>query len=146
MSVTIGLALLLSFLAGMSTTIGALIAFFIKNPTYKILSFALGFSAGVMINVSFVELLAKSTSEIGFTYANFAFFLGIGLIFVIDYLIPHEYIAEKTEIKNPKLMRTGTLTAIGIAIHNFPEGFATFAGSLIFNRSRHLASYSNSHS
>lgn len=87
MSATIGLVLLLSFLAGMSTTIGALTAFFIKNPTYKILSFALGFSAGVMINVSFVELLAKSTSEIEFTHANFAFFSGIGLIFAIDYLI-----------------------------------------------------------
>lgn len=124
------LALLLSFLAGMSTTIGALIAFFIKNPTHKILSFALGFSAGVMINVSFVELLVKSTNEIGFSHANLAFFLGIAVIFVIDYLIPHEYIAEKAEVKDPKLMRTGTLTAIGMAIHNFPEGFATFAGSL----------------
>ena len=124
------LALLLSFLAGISTTIGAVVAFFIKKPTHKILGLTLGFSAGVMLNVSFVELLTKSMNEIGFLHANFAFFVGMVIIFAIDVLIPHKYIAEKAESKNPKLMRTGILTALGIAIHNFPEGFVTFAGSL----------------
>ncbi|MEA2090334.1 MAG: zinc transporter ZupT [Thermoproteota archaeon] len=124
------LALLLSFLAGMSTTIGAAVAFFIKKPTHRILGFTLGFSAGVMINVSFIELLTNSMNGIGFLHANFAFFIGMTIIFAIDVLIPHEYIAEKVESEDPKLMRTGVLTALGIAIHNFPEGFATFAGSL----------------
>jgi ZIP family zinc transporter len=127
---SVSLALLLSFLAGISTTIGAVVAFFIKKPTHRILGVSLGFSAGVMINVSFVELLAKSIDGTGFLYANLAFFIGMAMIFAIDVLIPHEYIAEKTESKDPKLMRTGILTTLGIAIHNFPEGFATFAGSL----------------
>ncbi|TET20364.1 zinc transporter ZupT [Candidatus Bathyarchaeota archaeon] len=130
MSDVVSLALLLSFLAGISTTIGAVVAFFIKKPTHGILGLTLGFSAGVMINVSFVELLTKSMDEIGFLHANLAFFVGIVIIFAIDILIPHEYIAEKVENKDPKLMRTGILTALGIAIHNFPEGFATFAVSL----------------
>ena len=126
----VSLALLLSFLAGISTAVGAVVAFFIKKPTHRILGLTLGFSAGVMINVSFVELLTKSMNGIGFLRANFAFFLGMAMIFAIDVKIPHEYIAEKVKSKDPKLMRTGVLTAVGVAIHNFPEGFATFAGSL----------------
>jgi ZIP family zinc transporter len=130
MSDVVSLALLLSFLAGISTTIGAVAAFFIKKPTHGILGLTLGFSAGVMINVSFVELLTKSMDGIGFLHANFAFFVGMAVILAIDILIPHEYIAEKVESKDPKLMKTGILTALGTAIHNFPEGFATFVGSL----------------
>ncbi|UCF58701.1 MAG: zinc transporter ZupT [Candidatus Bathyarchaeota archaeon] len=130
MDYAVSLALLLSFLAGISTTIGAAIAFFVKKPTHGILGLTLGFSAGVMINVSFVELLTKSMDGIGFLHANFAFFVGIAVILAIDILIPHEYIAEKVESKDPKLMKTGILTAIGTAIHNFPEGFTTFVGSL----------------
>ncbi len=130
MSGVVLLALLLSFLAGISTTIGAVAAFFIKKPTHRILCLTLGFSAGAMISVSFVELLTKSMEGIGFLRANLAFFVGMIIIFVIDVLVPHEYIAEKVESKDPKLMRTGILTALGIAIHNFPEGFATFAGCL----------------
>lgn len=83
-----------------------------------------------MINVSFIELLKGSVDQIGFLHANFAFFVGILIILAVDVLIPHEYIAEKAESKDVKLMRAGILTAVGIAIHNFPEGFATFAGSL----------------
>jgi len=122
------LALLLSFLAGISTTLGAIIAFFIRKPSKWILGFTLGFSAGVMLNVSFVELLLKSMDLTGFLYANFAFLIDMLIILVIDVSIPHEYIAEKVD--DPKLMRTGILTATGIAIHNFPEGFVTFAGAL----------------
>jgi len=122
--------LLLSFLAGISTAIGGLIAFFIKKPTFKILSISLGFSAGVMITVSFMELLKKAIGDVGFIYANLAFFLGILLIFAIDVLVPHEYIAEKLPSKDRSLMKTGIFTTLGIAIHNFPEGFAVFAGAL----------------
>ena len=93
----VSLALLLSFLAGISTTIGAVAAFFIRKPTHRILGLTLGFSAGVMINVSFVELLTNSMDGIGFFHANLAFLIGIVIIFVIDILIPHEYIAEKVE-------------------------------------------------
>jgi ZIP family zinc transporter len=82
-----------------------------------------------MIIVSFVELLDKSIDNIGFLQANIAFFVGIFFLYVIDVLIPHRYKAE--EVDNGKgLMKVGILTAVGIAIHNFPEGFAVFAGAL----------------
>lgn len=122
--------LLLSFLAGISTTIGGAIAFLIKKPTSRILSFTLGFSAGTMISISFLELLGKAIEEVGFLYSSIAFFIGIILFFIIDVLAPHEYIAEKIAVKNYPLMKMGVFTALGIAIHNFPEGFVVFAGSL----------------
>jgi ZIP family zinc transporter len=50
----------------------------------------------------------------------------------IDFLVPHEYIEERMtgSVKNKKLMTAGVLTAIGIAIHNFPEGLAVFMSAL----------------
>jgi len=122
--------IIFSLLAGISTAIGGAIAFFIQSPQPKLLSPTLGFSAGVMIAVSFFELLPKAISDLGFLYAIIAFFLGIFVILIIDILVPHEYIAENIECKNPHLMKVGVFTAIGIAIHNFPEGFAVFAPSL----------------
>lgn len=130
-------ALILTLLAGLSTGIGSLIAYFIKKPKKSYLSFSLGFSAGVMIYISFMELLAGAINDIGELWSIGAFFLGILLIGVIDLAIPevenpHEYrdpITKEDEV-NPALMRTGTLMALAIAIHNFPEGLATFSIAL----------------
>ena len=73
----IWIPLALTFLAGISTIIGSLISLFIKNFKKSYLYFSLGLSAGVMIYVSFVELLAGSVRDIGFLYGNLAFFAGI---------------------------------------------------------------------
>jgi len=127
------IALLLTTGAGLSTTIGSLIALAVKKPGPRFMSFTLGFSSGVMILVSFVELLQASIHVIGFFYAHAGFFLGMLSFFVIDMLIPHEYIGQTDHNggNNPdKLMRTGLLVAFGIGIHNFPEGMATFVGAL----------------
>lgn len=118
------LPLLLALLAGLSTTIGALVAFFLKKPKRKYLVFAMGFSAGVMLMVSFAELLPEAMAKIGEPYAFAAFFLGMTVIYLIDTLIPHSYEGEKCG--DSKLMKCGTMLAIGIAIHNFPEGMAVF--------------------
>jgi ZIP family zinc transporter len=123
-------AIFLSFLAGIATTGGALLALIIKRPTKKLICFSLAFSAGVMIQISFVELLRNSIYLVGFLSANLFFVLGLLVVFLIDILIPLEYIAKKTTSKDSRLMKAGVLTALGIAIHNFPEGFATFAGAL----------------
>lgn len=129
------IAFLLTVLAGLSTGIGSLIAYFIKKPKFSYLSFLLGFSAGVMIYISFVELLGKSINEIGFLLANTCFFGGIVGIYFVDKFIPHIHLDTKLDphhkIKHgKKLMAAGVLTAVGIAIHNFPEGMAVFAVSL----------------
>ncbi len=134
--------LLLTLGAGLATGIGSAIAFFAPRTNKRLLSFALGLSGGVMIYVSFVELLhdarltlqAVGGERLGDLYAVLAFFGGILLIGLIDRLVPevenpHEaHTAEEMDHKpqNAKLMRMGLLTALAIAIHNFPEGIATF--------------------
>lgn len=144
-------AFLLTLIAGLSTGIGATIAFFTKPTNTKFLSFGMGFSAGVMIYISFVEILDKSkTSFISFFGENIGeslsvlcFFIGILISFLIDKLVPkdinpHELknanelreLRHDDKISSSILKRTGIVTAIAISVHNFPEGFATFVASL----------------
>lgn len=139
-------AFLLTLFAGLSTGIGSALAFFTKRTNVKFLSVALGFSAGVMIYVSLVEIFFKARESLieelgekmGSWYTVMAFFGGIALIAIIDKFIPesenpHEIksVEEVSEAdRSKKLMRMGLLTAVAIAIHNFPEGLATFIGAL----------------
>jgi len=128
----------LTLLAGLSTGIGGGIAYFIKKPRVAYLSFGLGLSAGVMIYISFMELLPGAIRSLGELWALVAFFVGIGVIALIDLLIPepqnpHHYTGlDEPTARQPhsKLMRTGLMTALAIGIHNFPEGLATFAAVL----------------
>jgi len=136
------LPLLLTLGAGLATGIGSTIAFFAPRTNRRLLAFVLGLSAGVMIYVSFAELLAGAQTTLrtalglraGNLYAVLAFFGGMLLIGIIDRMVPsaenpHEaHAAEEMDRrpKDAKLMRMGTMTALAIAIHNFPEGIATF--------------------
>jgi len=124
--------LLLAFLAGISTTLGSLIAFLIKKrePKFCYLCVAFGFSAGVMIFISFTELLAQGIENTNLLTAISGFFAGILLIFLIDFLIPHTYEEESYENGKGKLKRTAILLTLGIAIHNFPEGIAVMFSSI----------------
>ena len=129
----VGIALLLTAGAGLSTTIGSLLGLVVRKPGPKFMGFTLGFSAGVMILVSFVELLQQSIESIGFLAAFAGFFIGMTSIFLIDALVPHEYIGQHDHSEGnsqDNLMRVGLLVAFGVGIHNFPEGMATFAGAL----------------
>ncbi len=146
----IGFAFMLTLFAGLSTGIGSCIAFFTKSTNKKFLSVSLGFSAGVMIYVSMIEIFVKAkdslTAELGNVMGNWVtvvgFFGGMLFISIIDKLIPshsnpHEIKstedgkAESQPTKDhQKLMRMGVFTAISIAIHNFPEGLATFVSAL----------------
>lgn len=167
-------ALGLTVFAGMATGIGSAIAFFAKQTNYRFLSISTGFSAGVMIYVSFVEIFIKGTDALVESYGEYwghwvnvlSFFGGILLIGIIDNLIPsadnpHETHSDAetaplqdssapipdfenvTETKEKrggdlhdhgsrhhKLLRMGLFTALAIAIHNFPEGLATFLAAL----------------
>ncbi len=126
--------LIITSIAGLSTTIGSLIGLIFKRENSKFMSAVLGFTAGVMIGISFFELLPSGFKELGFTRASIAFIAGFIFIFLIDYLIPHEYIGQKEKINdktNRKLLRTGLFVALGIGIHNFPEGMATFYSSMV---------------
>ena len=129
-------ALLLSTLAGLSTTVGGFLGFVVRKPGPRFMALTLGFSAGVMILISFVELLEEGIEAVGFMPAHLAFFAGMGGMFLLDILIPHDYIAEREyegdedDDRREGLLRTGLLTALGIAIHNFPEGMVTFVAAL----------------
>jgi len=127
----IGLALLLTTLAGLSTGIGSLLGIAIK-PGPRFMSFSLGFAAGIMILISFVELLPEALETIGFVNAHIAFFLGMLVAMALDFTVPHIYMAEddRKSGTDASIKRTGILLALGIGIHNFPEGMATFAGTL----------------
>lgn len=139
----------LTLFAGLSTGIGSAIAFFTKTTNTKFLSVSLGFSAGVMIYISFMEILPKSIKVmqplLEERSANMmgvaAFFAGMIFIAIIDRLVPepenpHEIrFVEDMEVdrdagRKKKLYRMGIMSAIAIAIHNFPEGLATFIVAL----------------
>ncbi|MDO5044864.1 MAG: zinc transporter ZupT [Coriobacteriia bacterium] len=142
-------AFALSLAAGLSTGIGGLIAISGKQLSRKMFSAAMGFSAGVMIYISFVELLDDAFLELapfeyGKWYVLAAFFGGIALIAIIDKLVPeeenpHEMLGIDKVIEDDlvcearnkkKMMRTGIFAAVVIAIHNFPEGMASFFSAL----------------
>ncbi len=138
--------LILTLLAGLATGIGGAIAFFFKRSDQRILALALGFSGGVMIYISLVELLASAQSRLGeiwgrspgYLGAGAAFFGGIGLAALIDRLVPdyenpHEVQGVEemdTAVPPEKMYRSGILFAIALAIHNFPEGMAVFAAGM----------------
>jgi ZIP family zinc transporter len=126
------IALVLSTLAGLSTTVGSLLALFVREPGRRFMALSLGFSGGVMILLSFMELLTHGIETVGFTPAYAAFFAGMLIMFLIDVVIPHQYMAER-EARGGEygsLLKTGFLVALGVGIHNFPEGMATFAGTM----------------
>lgn len=133
------LALTLTVLAGLATGIGSVMALFAKKTNTKFLSASLGFSAGVMLYVSMIEIFSKArsylteaTNEItGSWICAAAFFGGIILIGLIDYLVPNaENDIGSGGEHSVGLKRMGLMTALAIGIHNFPEGLATFTSAL----------------
>jgi ZIP family zinc transporter len=143
------LPLLLSIGAGLSTGLGGLFVFLVRKSNVKYLSAALGFSAGLMIFISFMEMLPLAQKHLtqgagagtGKWLALAGFFAGILLIALIDKLIParvnpHEvHSLEEAEdkgapAKTKGLWKTGMLTALAITIHNFPEGMVTFVSGI----------------
>lgn len=138
------LAFGLTLIAGLATAIGGGIAFFAKRTNTTFLAYSLGFSAGVMIYISFTEILAEANNIIGVyfntntsAWLTFLFFIaGVGLTALIDKMVPsqenpHE-MRSLEQMDNGRfgseirLLRVGAFTAIAIAVHNFPEGIATF--------------------
>ena len=148
-------ALLLTLIAGAATGIGGAMVLFKKKLSSNFLAGALGLSAGVMIFISLAELYPEAQAEVagittgahGKTLVLVAFFVGMGIITLIDFLIPeyenpHEApglsLTDKTAavdmLENTgntnALKKLGIMSALAIAIHNFPEGIATFIGAL----------------
>lgn len=146
----------LTVFAGLATGVGAAIAFLAKRTNTNMLSLSMGFSAGVMLYVSFMEIMVKAQESLvlelgeksGAWATVIAFFLGMGFIALIDKFVPeyenphelhyieeidagHENLPQDTTHDFAKLHRLGIFAAIAIAIHNFPEGLATFTAALM---------------
>lgn len=136
----------LTLLAGLATGIGSCLAFFSRHSDTRFLATSLGFSGGVMVYISLVELLPSSHAVLenlhgerwGSFYATVAFFGGILLAIIIDKVVPEDenpHEVRKVEamaphLHHPRLMRSGVFMALAIGLHNLPEGVATFAAAL----------------
>ena len=151
-----GFAFGLTLLAGLATGVGSALAFFAKRTNLRLLAQTLAFSAGVMLYVSFMEILPEASNHLTPYFgaaagwlANAGFFGGIVAMALIDYLVPsadnpHELRADSDlealkigsqshpahQEHREHLGRLGFVTATAIAIHNFPEGMATFLAAL----------------
>ena len=144
-------ALLLTLIAGSATGIGGALVLFKKKLSSNTLAASLGLSAGVMVFISLAEMFPEAQKEItslgsikyGEAWTLLAFFAGMGIIMLIDFLVPeYENPHEATELSldadsltgqdssRKSLHRLGIMSAMAIAIHNFPEGIATFIGAL----------------
>ena len=139
----------LTVFAGLATGVGSIMSFFSKKFNPKVLALSLGFSAGVMIYVSMIEIFFKAKEALsgalgaktGYWLTTIAFFGGIALIAIIDKVIPNyenphemanhpEAISGDVAANDKRLLRMGMFSALAIGIHNFPEGLATFIGAL----------------
>jgi ZIP family zinc transporter len=122
-------AFLLALLAGLATGVGGLVVLFTPMENKKALAVCLSFAAGVMLYISFAEILLKGFERLEYAYgeglgymvATLSFFAGVGLMALLDKCVPHE---------DDNLKRTGVMSAVAIAIHNFPEGFITFMAAM----------------
>ena len=147
-------ALLMTLIAGAATGLGGALVLFKKKLSSNFLAGALGVSAGVMIFISLAELFPEAQNIIlgtgvphGKAMVLVAFFVGMGIITLIDFAVPeyenpHEASGLSLDARTPAvgmlehagnesaLKRLGIMSALAIAIHNFPEGIATFIGAL----------------
>ncbi|KAG8389024.1 hypothetical protein BUALT_Bualt02G0186400 [Buddleja alternifolia] len=139
-------ALALSLLGGLSTSIGALFVVINPTPNLKMLGLLQGFAAGLMLSISFLDLAHNAINSIGFLKGNLWFFAGVIFFAVIANFIPEPTLAPISDVKNKKkngdggkdimkkhrrqVLFSGIITAIGISLHNFPEGMAVFLGSI----------------
>lgn len=120
--------LLLSTLAGLGTGLGGFIVF-VKQPGKRLLGFLMGFASGIMIMLSFLELMFEAINISSLTFAALGFMAGALTLFLLDFLLPHEHFSVKeTGLVDAKLFKSGLLIAVGITLHNIPEGIAVASG------------------
>ncbi len=140
------LALLISLLAGLATSVGGLLVLGGRALQRSWLAVALAFASGAMLLVSLVELLPLGVEALSKQFDPLAanalafgsFFLGIGLVLAIDRLLPEPLNPNETEgreaevaagegrLQTRSLLRSGLLVALVLGLHNLPEGMATF--------------------
>ncbi|MCL7034573.1 hypothetical protein MKW94_010283 [Papaver nudicaule] len=141
------IALALSMLGGLSTSLGALVVILNDAPNLKMLGLLQGFAAGLMLSISFFDLAHNAINSIGFLKGNVWFFGGVIFFAIVSSFIPEPTLAPAEDAKSKRkggdaggkdmlkkhrrqVLFSGIITAIGISLHNFPEGMAVFLGSM----------------
>lgn len=140
-------ALGLSLVGGLSTSIGALFVVLNEAPNLKMLGLLQGFAAGLMLSISFLDLAHNAINSIGFLKGNLWFFSGVIFFAIVANFIPEPSLAQGSDLISKKknkddgdkdimkkhrrqVLFSGIITAVGISLHNFPEGMAVFLGSM----------------
>jgi ZIP family zinc transporter len=114
-----------SLLAGLSTALGGLIVIYFKKIGRRTLGFGLGFSSGVMVIIAFLSLFFKAIQFGTFQIAAISFMGGALMMMALDFFVPHQYFIRETRFKGEsrvRFVRVGMMVAIGMTLHNFPEG------------------------
>ena len=120
---------LLSLIAGTATGIGGIIVLMMRKVSDRVVSFSMGLASGVMLLVAFNNLFFEAEKLLTHIELMIMFSLGALMMIGLDLTIPHIELATGTEdSRRAKTLRTGELIAIGITLHNFPEGFVVAAG------------------
>lgn len=127
-------ALILTTLSGLCTGIGGIAAVLSRRVNDRLMAASLGFSAGIMITVSLADLLPHGGSVLVEQYGHIkgtvviiiAVITGMALSYFAEELAPRQMGGER---KSGGAYRLGIVTAVTVAIHNFPEGIATFMSS-----------------
>lgn len=122
--------LLLTVLAGGATFIGAVFGVLGQKPSNRVLAFALGFAAGIMLLISLMEMLPAALHAEGMSpvLGYGMFMLGLLGYFALDRMLPHQHPQDliSGNRRPTNLRRTAILLTLGISLHNFPEGVATY--------------------
>lgn len=120
---------LLSLVAGTATGIGGIIVLMMRKVSDRVVSFSMGLASGVMLLVAFNNLFLEAAKLLTNIELMIMFSLGALMMIGLDLTIPHIELATGAEdSRRAKMRRTGELIAIGITLHNFPEGFVVAAG------------------
>ncbi|KAH9789711.1 zinc transporter zip11 [Citrus sinensis] len=122
-------ALGLSLVGGLSTSIGALFVVLNEAPNLKVLgllqlAYVQGFAAGLMLSISFLDLAHNAINSIGFLKGNLWFFSGVIFFAIVANFIPEPSLAQGSDLTSKKGLRVGLNLAVAIALHNIPEGVA----------------------
>ncbi len=109
------------------TGVGALFVVLLGRPGNKFMAGTLGFAAGIMVAIIFLDLIPEALEVGNFVTTFIGVILGVGIIILLDILLPHAHFFDESDV-NSKFIKAGAILALGVALHNFPEGFAIGAG------------------
>jgi len=115
------------------SVIGPIIGSFlgvVKRPSQKFMYNMLAFAGGVMLAISFLELIPRSIEISSILISSIGIVFGAGLMFAVDRMIPHIHPELCNQEQGKNLKKTAIFLIIGIFLHNFPEGMAIAIGSV----------------